>query len=105
MLAGSCGTPICEGDKEELVKGGSSTNGLSVSGEEGVLLAGTSVFVLKPGEQRGTCRAPPTLLIVIVFTQTSTSFIDATLSILTGSHRRTSSAFGLSLSPAPGEPV
>lgn len=50
---GSCGTPVCEGDKEELVKGGSSTNGQSVSSEEGVLLAGTSVFVLQPGEKRG----------------------------------------------------
>lgn len=49
---GSCGTPVCEGDKEELIKGGSSTNGQSVSGEEGVLLAGTSVFVLQPGEKR-----------------------------------------------------
>ncbi|KMQ90793.1 hypothetical protein RF55_9413, partial [Lasius niger] len=50
---GSCGTPVCEGDKEELIKGGSSANGQSVSGEEGVLLAGTSVFVLQPGEKRG----------------------------------------------------
>ena len=50
---GSCGTPMCEGDKEELIKGGSSTNGQSVSSEEGVLLAGTSVFVLQPGEKRG----------------------------------------------------
>lgn len=49
---GSCGTPVCEGDKEELIKGGTSTNGQSVSGEEGVLLAGTSVFVLQPGEKR-----------------------------------------------------
>ena len=44
---------MCEGDKEELIKGGSSTNGQSVSSEEGVLLAGTSVFVLQPGEKRG----------------------------------------------------
>lgn len=57
MLAGSCGIPVCEGDKEELIKGGSTTNGQSVSGEEGVLLAGTSVFVLKPGEKRGRCIA------------------------------------------------
>lgn len=46
---------MCDGDKEELVKGGSSTNGQSVSGEEGVLLAGTSVFVLQPGEKRSKC--------------------------------------------------
>lgn len=52
VCRGSCGTPVCEGDKEELIKGGSSTNGQSVSGEEGVLLAGTSVFVLQPGEKR-----------------------------------------------------
>ncbi|KYQ56239.1 hypothetical protein ALC60_04853 [Trachymyrmex zeteki] len=52
VCRGSCGTPVCEGDKEELIKGGSSTNGQSVSSEEGVLLAGTSVFVLQPGEKR-----------------------------------------------------
>lgn len=51
-MLGSCGTPVCEGDKEELIKGGSSPNGQSVNGEEGVLLAGTSVFVLQPGEKR-----------------------------------------------------
>lgn len=53
MCLGSCGIPVCEGDKEELIKGGSSTNGQSISSEEGVLLAGTSVFVLQPGEKRG----------------------------------------------------
>ncbi|XP_011691370.1 PREDICTED: uncharacterized protein LOC105452176 [Wasmannia auropunctata] len=52
VCRGSCGTPVCEGDKEELIKGGSSTNSQSVSSEEGVLLAGTSVFVLQPGEKR-----------------------------------------------------
>ncbi|XP_012216844.1 uncharacterized protein [Linepithema humile] len=52
VCRGSCGTPVCDGDKEETIKGGSSTNGQSVSSEEGVLLAGTSVFVLEPGEKR-----------------------------------------------------
>ncbi|KAF3429634.1 hypothetical protein E2986_09966, partial [Frieseomelitta varia] len=47
---GSCGIPVCEGDNEEDIKGASLINGQSVSGEEGVLLAGTSVFVLDPGQ-------------------------------------------------------
>ncbi|XP_017756112.1 PREDICTED: uncharacterized protein LOC108547912 [Eufriesea mexicana] len=50
VCRGSCGIPVCEGDNEEDIKGASLINGQSVSGEEGVLLAGTSVFVLDPGQ-------------------------------------------------------
>lgn len=50
VLTGSCGIPVCEGDNEEEIKGASLINGQSVSGEEGVLVAGTSVFVLDPGQ-------------------------------------------------------
>lgn len=47
---GSCGIPVCDDDNEEDIKGASLINRQSVSGEEGVLLAGTSVFVLNPGQ-------------------------------------------------------
>ena len=52
--AGSCGTPICEGDDDALgVKGSGNTQiGQAVAGEEGILLAGTSFFVLQPGDPR-----------------------------------------------------
>lgn len=54
VCRGSCGTPICEGDTEEEIKAASLMNGQSVSGEEGVLLAGTSVFVLDPNQTPST---------------------------------------------------
>lgn len=81
---GSCGTPVCEGDKEELIKGGSSTNGQSVSGEEGVLLAGTSVFVLKPGEKRGK----RTLRTLTVYSYIR-CYLDITLPFLASHRTRT----------------
>ncbi|XP_046421223.1 uncharacterized protein LOC124180149 isoform X1 [Neodiprion fabricii] len=50
VCKGSCGIPVCDGDPPDSVKGGLQPNaGQSVAGEEGVLLAGTSVFVLDPG--------------------------------------------------------
>lgn len=42
---------MCEDDKDEGVKGGSAIGGQNVVGEEGILLAGTSVYVLEPGEK------------------------------------------------------
>ncbi|KAG6798054.1 hypothetical protein HZU73_06523 [Apis mellifera caucasica] len=50
VCRGSCGIPVCDDDNEEDIKGASLINRQSVSGEEGVLLAGTSVFVLNPGQ-------------------------------------------------------
>lgn len=49
LFSASCGTPICKGDKTISIKGDISKE-QNVVGEEGVLLAGTSVFVLDPGE-------------------------------------------------------
>ncbi|KAL2742516.1 hypothetical protein V1477_010145 [Vespula maculifrons] len=51
VCRGSCGIPMCEDDKDEGVKGGSAIGGQNVVGEEGILLAGTSVYVLEPGEK------------------------------------------------------
>ncbi|KAK0177322.1 hypothetical protein PV328_001390 [Microctonus aethiopoides] len=52
ICKGSCSLPICEGDAEFGTKthSDSTSVGQSVMGEEGVILAGTSVFVLNPGE-------------------------------------------------------
>ncbi|XP_012270810.1 uncharacterized protein LOC105694571 isoform X2 [Orussus abietinus] len=50
VCRGSCGSPACDGDAASGVKDASSSVGQSVAGEEGVLLTGTSVFVLEPGE-------------------------------------------------------
>ncbi|XP_043285999.1 uncharacterized protein [Venturia canescens] len=52
VCIGSCGTPICDGDDETSgVKGAGTTPiGQNVAGEEGTLLAGTSFFVLLPGD-------------------------------------------------------
>ncbi|KAK0180727.1 hypothetical protein PV327_003081 [Microctonus hyperodae] len=52
ICKGSCSPPICEGDTEFGTKfhSDSTSIGQSVMGEEGVILAGTSVFVLNPGE-------------------------------------------------------
>ncbi|XP_024936824.1 uncharacterized protein LOC107263726 isoform X2 [Cephus cinctus] len=46
----SCGVPICDDDEDTGIKG-ASTTGQNVAGEEGILLAGTSVFVLHPGAE------------------------------------------------------
>lgn len=54
VCRGSCGVPVCDDDPDEGIKGGSTINGQNVVGEEGSLLAGTSVYVLDPGEKPTT---------------------------------------------------
>ncbi|XP_074101237.1 uncharacterized protein LOC141528861 [Cotesia typhae] len=49
VCRGSCGISVCEGEDDLGLKGPPG-NRQSVLGEEGILLAGTSVFVLNPGE-------------------------------------------------------